>query len=111
MKALMVDYMSDVIDKGLEERGIELDKVMLPTSEKLAEIIEPYDFLFMRVDPFINKEVLDAAKNLKAIFVGSTGTNHIDLDYAKEKNIPVKNSPGQNANAVAELVFAKMLDL
>ncbi|NMW85734.1 D-2-hydroxyacid dehydrogenase [Peptoniphilus sp. AGMB00490] len=111
MKALMVDYMSDVIDKGLEERGIELDKVMLPTSEKLAEIIEPYDFLFMRVDPFINKEVLDAAKNLKAIFVGSTGTNHIDLEYAKEKNIPVKNSPGQNANAVAELVFAKMLDL
>lgn len=111
MKALMVDYMSDVIDKGLEERGIELDKVMLPTSEKLAEIIEPYDFLFMRVDPFINKEVLDAAKNLKAIFVGSTGTNHIDLEYAKEKNIPVKNSPGQNANAVAELVFAKALDL
>ena len=111
MKALIVDYMSELIDKGLEERGIEYDKVMLPTSEKLAEIIEPYDILIMRVDPFINKEVLDAAKNLKAIFVGSTGTNHIDLEYAKEKGIPVKNSPGQNANAVAELVFAKMLDL
>ncbi len=83
MKALMVDYMSDVIDKGLEERGIELDKVMLPTSEKLAEIIEPYDFLFMRVVPFINKEVLNSAKNLKSIFVFSTVTNHIDLDYAK----------------------------
>ncbi len=111
MKALMVDYMSSIIDKGLEERGVSLDKEMLPTSEKLAEIIEPYDFLFMRVDPFIDKKVLDAAKNLKAIFVGSTGTNHIDLDYAKEKGIPVFNSPGQNANAVAELVFAKALDL
>lgn len=111
MKALMVDYMSNIIDKGLEERGISLDKEMLPTSSKLAEIIEPYDYLFMRVDPFINKEVLDAAKNLKAIFVGSTGTNHIDLAYAKEKGIPVFNSPGKNANAVAELVFAKTLDL
>lgn len=111
MKALMVDYMSEVIDEGLKDLGIELDKEMLPTSEKLASIIEPYDILIMRVDPFINKEVLDAAKNLKAIFVGSTGTNHIDKDYAKEKNIPIYNSPGQNANAVAELVIAKVLDL
>ncbi|WBW50539.1 D-2-hydroxyacid dehydrogenase [Peptoniphilus equinus] len=111
MKALMVDYMSEVIDEGLKELGIELDKEMLPTSERLAEIIEPYDILIMRVDPFINKEVLDAAKNLKAIFVGSTGTNHIDKAYAAEKNIPIHNSPGQNANAVAELVFAKALDL
>lgn len=43
--------------------------------------------------------------------VGSTGTNHIDLEYAKEKGIEVCNSPGQNANAVAELVFCKALDL
>lgn len=111
MKALMVDYMSEVIDDGLKELGIELDKEMLPTSERLASIIEPYDILLMRVDPFINKEVLDAAKNLKAIFVGSTGTNHIDKAYAQEKNIPIYNSPGLNANAVAELVIAKALDL
>lgn len=111
MKALIVDDMSNVIDAELQKRGIEVDKVMLPTTEKLASIIEPYDLLIMRVDPFIDKSVIDAGKNLKGILVGSTGTNHIDLEYAKEKGIPVKNSPGLNANAVAELVFAKALDL
>ena len=65
MKALMVDYMSDVIDKGLEERGIELDKVMLPTSEKLAEIIEPYDFLFMRVDLNMQRKKIFQLKTLQ----------------------------------------------
>ena len=111
MKALIVDYVSDIIEKELKELGFEVDKEMLPTSEKLAEIIAPYDLLVMRVDPFIDKNVLDSAKNLKAIMVGSTGTNHIDLEYAKEKGIEVCNSPGQNANAVAELVFCKALDL
>ena len=111
MKALIVDYVSDIIEKELKELGFEVDKEMLPTSEKLAEIIAPYDLLVMRVDPFIDKNVLDSAKNLKAIMVGSTGTNHIDLEYAREKGIEVCNSPGQNANAVAELVFCKALDL
>ncbi len=111
MKALIVDYVSENIPKELGELGFEVDKEMLPTSEKLAEIIEPYDLLVMRVDPFIDKNVLDAAKNLKAIMVGSVGTNHIDLEYAKEKGIEVHNSPGQNSNAVAELVFCKALDL
>ncbi|MGO3752243.1 MAG: D-2-hydroxyacid dehydrogenase [Peptoniphilaceae bacterium] len=111
MKALVVDYMSDVIDEELKKLGFEVDKEMLPTSEKLAGMIEPYDLLVMRVDPFVTKEVIDNAKNLKAILVGSVGTNHIDLDYAKEKNIEVRNSPGLNANAVAELVIGKMLEI
>lgn len=111
MKALIVDQVSSIIKEDLTDLGFEVDFTMLPTTEKLKEIIEPYDLLVMRVDPFINKEVIDAAKNLKAIIVGAVGTNHIDLDYCKEKNIEVRNSPGMNANAVAELVFCKALDL
>lgn len=111
MKALIIDQMSDVIDKGLKERGIEYKKVMLPKKDELIKLIPDVDILIMRVDPFIDKDILDAAKNLKLILVGSVGTNHIDLEECKKRNIPVKNSPGQNANAVAELVFAKTLDL
>ncbi len=111
MKALIIDYMSDKIDKGLEELGIEFDKEMLPSKEKLMELIPAYDMLIMRVDPFIDKDIMDKGENLKAIFVGSTGTNHIDKEYAKEKGIEIYNSPGLNANAVAELVIAKILDL
>ncbi|MBP2025941.1 D-2-hydroxyacid dehydrogenase [Peptoniphilus stercorisuis] len=111
MKALIIDQVSSIIKEELTSLGFEVDFTMLPTSEKLKEIIEPYDLLVMRVDPFIDKEVIDAAKNLKAILVGAVGTNHIDLNYCKEKNIEVRNSPGMNANAVAELVICKALDM
>jgi D-3-phosphoglycerate dehydrogenase len=65
----------------------------------------------MRVDPAINKEILDAAKKLKVIGVCSVGLNHIDMAAAKEKGIQVFNAPGLNDNAVAELTISKMLDI
>ncbi len=74
-------------------------------------MIPDYDVLIMRVDPKIDKEILDAAKNLKMIGVCAVGTNHIDVDYAKEKGIQVFNAPGMNANAVAELTITKMLEI
>ena len=41
----------------------------------------------------------------------AAGTNHIDLEYARELGIRVQNAPGINCNAVAELVISKMIDL
>ena len=84
---------------------------MLPTQQELVKLIPEYDVLIMRVDPAINKEILDAAQNLKVIGVCSVGLNHIDLDTAKEKGIQVINAPGLNGNAVAELTISKMLDV
>ena len=78
---------------------------------EMLEKIGDYDILIMRVDPKIDKEILDAAKNLKMIGVCAVGTNHIDVDYAKEKGIQVFNAPGMNANAVAELTITKMLEI
>ena len=45
------------------------------------------------------------------IAVCAAGTNHIDLEYARELGIRVQNAPGINCNAVAELVISKMIDL
>lgn len=81
------------------------------TKAELMEKIGEYDILVMRVDPKIDREVLDAAKNLKMIGVCAVGTNHIDMEYAEEKGIKVFNAPGMNANAVAELTIAKMLEV
>ena len=78
---------------------------------EMIEKIGEYDILIMRVDPKIDREILDAAKNLKMIGVCAVGTNHIDMEYAKEKGIEVFNAPGMNANAVAELSIAKMLEI
>lgn len=57
------------------------------------------------------KELLQKLSNLKLICTRSTGTDHIDLEYCKEKNIPVKNVPLYGENTVAEHTFALILSL
>lgn len=57
------------------------------------------------------KELLQKISNLKLICTRSTGTDHIDLEYCKEKNIPVKNVPLYGENTVAEHTFALILSL
>ena len=52
---------------------------------------------------------MDRAKNLKLIHVPATGYNHVDLEYAKQKGIPVCNSNGENATTTAEFTIALML--
>ena len=110
MKCLIIDAVHSSIQEELG-KYMQVDTKMLPTQEELASIIGDYDVLIMRVDPAINKDILDAASNLKVIGVCSVGLNHIDMDAAKAKNIQVFNAPGLNDNAVAELTIAKMLEI
>ena len=57
----------------------------------------------------VTSEVLDAASQLKIVVRAGAGYDSIDTAYAKQKNIVVENTPGQNANAVAELVFGMLV--
>lgn len=112
MKALIIDRVSPVIAKGLQALGAEVDIKILPSVDELKEMLPEYDLLVMRVDPKIGRDILDAAaKRVKMIAVCAAGTNHIDLEYARELVIRVQNAPGINCNAVAELVISKMIDL
>lgn len=112
MKCLIIDVVSPAI---AEELGKYMDvttcKQLPPSKDELTGMIGDVDVLIMRVDPKIDKEVLDAAKNLKVIGVCSVGLNHVDTKYAEEKGIKVFNAPGLNGNAVAELTICKMLEL
>lgn len=112
MKCLIIDVVSPAI---AEELGKYMDvttcKELPPSKDELKAEISDVDVLIMRVDPKIDKEVLDAAKNLKVIGVCSVGLNHIDTKYAEEKGVQVFNAPGLNGNAVAELTICKMLEL
>lgn len=110
MKCLIIDVVHHTIRDELEHY-MQVDTELLPTQARLAEIIGEYDLLLMRVDPAIDRTILDAAKKLKVIGVCAVGLNHVDLDYAKEKEIQVLNAPGWSDNAVAELTIAKMLDI
>lgn len=111
MKALIIDQVSENISKYLTANGFDVTYIFLPTKAELTEIIGEYDLLVMRVDPKIDKEVLDAAKNLKAITVAATGLDHIDLAYAKQRGIEITNAFGGNSNAVAEMTFCKILEM
>lgn len=112
MKALITDAVYEGIAEELKKyMDVESTNGEPLTKEQLIAKIGDVDILIMRVDPKIDKEILDAGKNLKFIGVCAVGLNHIDMDYAKEKGIQVFNAPGMNANAVAELTIAKMLEI
>merc|ERR1719261_1986566 len=57
----------------------------------------------------VDAAVLDAAKNLKIVVRAGAGYDNVDLKACAAKNVVAMNTPGQNANAVAELVFGMML--
>lgn len=76
----------------------------------LIDAIASADAVIFRSD-IIDAEVLDAAKNLKLAVRAGAGYDNIDTAAAKAKNIAVMNTPGQNANAVAELVFGMLVYL
>ncbi len=65
------------------------------------------DAIIIRSDK-ANKEVLEAANNLKVIVRAGAGYDNIDLAAATENKVVAMNTPGQNSNAVAELAFGMM---
>ncbi|HEY2409610.1 MAG TPA: NAD(P)-dependent oxidoreductase, partial [Polyangiaceae bacterium] len=76
----------------------------------LIEAIASADAAIVRSD-IVDPEVLDAAKQLKLVVRAGAGYDSIDTAAAKAKGIAVMNTPGQNANAVAELVFGMLVYL
>ena len=97
------------IKKELEGAGHEV--VLLEKYADNAELlnaVKDVDAMIVRSDK-VTKEVLDAAKNLKIVVRAGAGYDSIDTAYAKEKNVVVENTPGQNSNAVAELVFGLLV--
>ncbi len=75
-------------------------------SEKkaLLEAVADVDAAIIRSDIF-DREVLEAGKNLKIVVRAGAGYDNVDLPAATENNQVVMNTPGQNANAVAELAI------
>ena len=75
---------------------------------QLLEAVGNIDALIVSSDK-VTPEVLDAAKELKIVVRAGAGYDNIDTAYAKEKGVVVENTPGQNSNAVAELVFGLLV--
>ncbi|MBN2776294.1 MAG: 3-phosphoglycerate dehydrogenase [Bacteroidales bacterium] len=99
----------DGIKKIADEAGYEIVLLEKYTEKsQLLEAVANVDAMIIRSD-IADKEVLDAAKNLKVVVRAGAGFDNIDLAAATANNIVAMNTPGQNSNAVAELAFGMML--
>lgn len=99
--AVAVNGIKEVLDAA----GIEMALLEKYTAKAdLLKAVEDADGLIIRSD-IVDAEVLDAAKNLKIVVRAGAGYDNIDLNAATAKGVCVMNTPGQNSNAVAELVF------
>ena len=97
------------IRKEIEGAGNELVLLEKYTEKaQLLDAVKDADALIVRSDK-VTPEVLDAAANLKIVVRAGAGYDNIDTAYAKDKGVVVENTPGQNSNAVAELVFGMMV--
>lgn len=95
----------DSIRKVIEDAGYELELLeKYPSREELLAAVADADALIVRSDK-ADAEVIAAAKKLKVIVRAGAGYDNIDLAAATAAGIFVENTPGQNSNAVAELVF------
>jgi len=99
------------IRKQVEENG---DEFMLlekyGDKSDLLNAVKDVDALIVRSDN-VDKEVIDTAKNLRIVVRAGAGYDNIDLEAATASDVVVMNTPGQNANAVAELVFGMLIYL
>ena len=69
------------------------------------------DIISVFVHSKVSKDILEKMTNLKTITTRSTGVDHIDSNYCKEKEIAIKNVPLYGENTVAEHTFALILSL
>ena len=97
------------IRKEIESAGNELVLLEKYTEKsQLLEAVADADALIIRSDK-VDAEVLDAAKQLKIVVRAGAGYDNIDLAAATAHNVVAENTPGQNSNAVAELVFGMLV--
>ena len=99
----------DGIRKEIEAAGFELALLEKYADKKqLLDAVADADALIIRSDK-IDAEVIAAAKQLKIVVRAGAGFDNVDLEAATAAGVCVMNTPGQNSNAVAELVFGMLV--
>jgi len=97
------------IEAVFGEAGYTLNKLEnYKSKEELLAAVAAVDGMIIRSD-IVDAAVLEAAAGLKIVVRAGAGYDNIDLPACAAKSVVAMNTPGQNANAVAELVFGMML--
>ncbi len=99
----------DGIRAIIEEAGYELSLLENYTEKsQLLEAVANANALIIRSDK-VDAEVIAAGKELKIVVRAGAGYDNVDLVAATKAGVVVMNTPGQNSNAVAEMVLGMMI--
>lgn len=113
LKILATDGIDKSAVKELEALGHEVHEQFYEP-EELKEALKNYDVVVVRSATKVREPIIDAAAEggkLKMIIRAGVGVDNIDVKYAEEKGIKVRNTPNSSSASVAELVLAHMLAL
>lgn len=113
MRVLITDGMEKESVEKIKALGAEVvEKFYSP--EELKEVIGDFDVLVVRSATKVRKDLIDVMKDkdsVKLIIRGGVGTDNIDVDYACEQGILVRNTPNASSDTVAEFVIASIFAL
>lgn len=99
----------DGIKEIVESNGFCLSLLEKYTEkQQLLDAVKDVTAIIIRSDK-IDEEVFNAAPQLEIVVRAGAGYDNVDLKAATAHNVTVMNTPGQNSNAVAELVIAMLL--
>ncbi len=110
MRVLVTDGMDKGAIARLKELGHEVVEQYFEP-EELGKALRDFDVVVVRSKTKVRAEHIDAAKGgkLKLIIRGGIGVDNIDVKYAEENGITVRNTPDASTESVAELALAHML--
>ncbi len=108
---LIVDDIHPIFIEEVEAIGYHCDYRPLIKPDEALQIIGDYEGLVMRSKFKLNREYLDAGKNLRFVCRAGAGMDNIDEAYAAEKNIKLINAPEGNMDAVGEHAVGMLLAL
>jgi len=110
-KVLIADKADPLCEKVLKDRGIEAVVKTGMKPEELKEFAKDFDGIIVRSASKITREIIEAAKNLKAVARAGAGVDNVDLVAASEKKVLVMNTPFGNTVSTGEHAIAMMMAL
>lgn len=110
-KILIVDDLHPVFKEQAIASGFQVDDLPKITRQETLDIIANYTGIAVRTKFRIDRELFDAAPNLKFVARAGAGLDNIDEDVAAARNISLINAPEGNCDAVGEHAIGMLLSL
>jgi D-3-phosphoglycerate dehydrogenase len=110
-RVLASDPLAAAAVAAMREAGLEVDEKPDLTPDQLAAEIVGYDAIVIRSATKVRAAIIDAADRLKLVVRAGVGLDNVDVAYAEEKGITVRNTPAASSNSVAELALGHILSL